>query len=133
VKSAQSGGVDLLSEDLTVVEGERPAPIEATMRDGAGTVSGTVTPAGDSIRVLVLLVQPQGSRNFVRAAMVTQGNFTIPGVPPGDYSILALDGATGLEYADPDVLEPYLSDAEQISVPVRGNVTVNLGRTSVKK
>src|SRR6202008_2606059 len=40
VKSAQSAGVDLLSDELTVVEGEQPAPIELTMRDGAGIVSG---------------------------------------------------------------------------------------------
>ena len=133
VKSAESGGVDLLSDDLTVVEGERPSPIEVTVRDGAGIITGTVTPAGDPLRVLVLLVQPHGSRNFVRATMVTQGNFTIPGIPPGDYSILALDGATAVEYADPDVLEPYLSDAEQINVPARGNVTVNLGLTAAKR
>jgi hypothetical protein len=133
VKSAESGGVDLLNDDLTVVEGERPAPIEVTMRDGAGIVTGTVTAAGDSLRVLVLLVQPHGSRNLVRTAMATQGNFTIADVPPGDYTILALDGGNALEYADPDVLEPYLSDAEQISVPVRGNLTVNLGLTSVKR
>jgi hypothetical protein len=133
VKSAQSGGVDLLSEDLTVVEGEKPAPIEVTVRDGAGTVSGTVTPAGDPLRVLVLLIQPHGSRDFIRQTTVMQGSFSIAGVPPGDYAILALDGAVGLEYADPNVLEPYLSDAEQVSVPVRGNVTVNLGLTQVKR
>jgi len=133
VKSAESGGVDLLSDDFTVVEGERPSPIEVTLRDGAGTVSGMVTPTGDPLRVLVLLVQPHGSRNFVRATTVAQGSFSIPGVPPGDYAIFALDGATELEYADPDVLEPYLSDAEQVNVPARGNVTVNLGLTSVKR
>ena len=53
------------------------------------------------------------------------------GVPPGQYSILALDGAVGLEYANPQVLEPYLSEAEPISVPARGTVTVNLGITAV--
>ena len=133
VKSAQSGGVDLLSDNLTVVEGEKPSPIEVTVHDGAGTIGGTVTPAGDPLRVLVLLVQPQGSRNLIRETTVIQGAFTIPDVPPGDYSILALNGAVGLEYADPDVLEPYLSDAEQVSVPPRGNVTVNLGLTQAKR
>ena len=133
VKSARSGGIDLLSDDLTIVEGEKPAPIEVTVRDGAGTISGTVTPVGDPLRVLVLLVQPHGARSFVRETMVMQGSFTISGVPPGDYEILALDGAVGLEYANPDVLEPYLSDAEQVSVPLRGNVTVNLGLTPVKR
>ena len=131
VKSAQSGGVDLLSEDLTVVEGEHPGPIEVTLRNGAGMVSGTVTPAADPLQVLVLLVQPHGERNFVRAATVIEGAFTMEGVPPGHYAILALDGAAGLEYANPSVLQPYLSEAEPISVPARGTVTVNLGITAV--
>jgi len=131
VKSAQSGGVDLLSEELTVVEGEHPGPIEVRVRDGAGTVSGTVTPAADPLQVLVLLVQPHGNKGFVRAAAVIEGTFSLEGVAPGDYAILALEGAEGLEYADPEVLEPYLSEAEPISVPARGTVTVNLGITAV--
>lgn len=129
VKSAQSGGVDLLSDDLAVVEEGHPAPIEVTLRDGAGAVSGTVTPAGDSGHVIVLLVQPHGARNFIRATVASQGSFSLSGVPPGDYLILALDNGDQLEYANPDVLEPFLSDAEQVSVPARAQVTINLGLT----
>ena len=108
VKSAQSGGVDLLSDDLTVGEGEKPQPINVTLHDRAGTVLGTVTPAGDPGRSLVLLVQQHGTRNVIHAARAMRGNFTIPGVPPGDYAILALDGGDRLEYANPEVLDPYL-------------------------
>lgn len=132
VKSARSGGVDLLIDDLTVAEAEQPAPIEVVVRDGAATVSGTV-PVGDPGHVLVLLVQPHGSRNFIRSTIATQGNFTISGVPPGDYAILALNDGDQLEYANPDILDPYLSDAEQISVRARGTATVNLGLTAVEK
>jgi hypothetical protein len=133
VKSAQSGNVDLLSDDLTLSEGEQPEPIEVTLRDGAGTVSGTVTPAGNPDRVLVLLVQPHGTRNIVHAARPMQGYFAIPGIPPGDYEIVALDGGDQLEYADPEILNPYLSDAEHVTVRPRTTVTVNLGLTSVKR
>jgi len=133
VKSAQCGNVDLLSDDLTLSEGEQPEPIEVTLRDGAGTVSGTVTPAGNPDRVLVLLVQPHGTRNIVHAARPMQGYFAIPGTPPGDYEIVALDGGDQLEYADPEILNPYLSDAEHVTVRPHATVTVNLGLTSVKR
>jgi hypothetical protein len=133
VKSAQSGAVDLLSDDLTLGESEEPEPIELTVRDGAGMVSGTISPAGDSSQVLVLLVQPQGTRNIVHPARAMRGNFAIPGIPPGDYVIVALDGGDGLEYADPEILNPYLSDAEHVTVQPHGTVTVNLGLTSVKR
>ncbi|HXJ87111.1 MAG TPA: carboxypeptidase regulatory-like domain-containing protein [Candidatus Binatia bacterium] len=133
VKSAQRGGVDLLSDDLTVVEGEQPSPIEVVVRDGAGTVSGKVTPAGDSGHVIVLLVQAHGARNSIRSTIAAGGNFTIAGVAPGDYTIVALNGGDGVEYADPDVVNAYLSDAAQISVQGRGTVMVNLGLTAVEK
>jgi hypothetical protein len=133
VKSARSGGVDLLSDDLTVPEGGQPESIEVVLRDGAGMVTGTVTPAGDPGSVLVLLVQPHGARNIIHAVRTMQGNFAFPGIPPGDYEILALDGGDRLEYADPEILNPYLSDAEPVSVRPRATVTVNLGLTSVKR
>jgi hypothetical protein len=132
VKAARSGGVDLLSDDLIVPEGGHPESIEVILRDGAGTVSGTITPAGDPGRVLVLLVQPHGTRNIIQVTRA-QGNFVIRGIPPGDYSILALDGGDRLEYADPEILNPYLSDAEHVSVRPRATVNVNLGLTSVKR
>ena len=133
VKSAESGGVDLLSDDLTVVEGEHPEPIQVTLQDGAGMVAGRVLPMGDPGHVLVLLVQPHGSRNLLRTTIATQGSFTIPGVPPGDYVILALDDGDRMEYANPDVLEPFLADAEPVSVQAHEAVTVNVGLTSVNR
>jgi hypothetical protein len=132
VKSARSGDVDLLSDDLTVPEGGQPESIEVTLRDGAGMVTGTVTPAGDPGRVLVLLVQPHGAKNIIHAVRM-QGNFAIPGIPPGDYAILALDGGDQLEYADPEILNPYLTDAEHVTVRPQATATVNLGLTSVKR
>jgi hypothetical protein len=133
VKAAQSGAADLLRDDLTVVEGEQPAPIEVTVRDGAGMVSGTVFPAEDPGRELVLLVQAHGSRNFIHVARAVEGNFGISGLAPGEYEIFALDDGDLLEYANPEVLSPYLSDAQHISVRPRENVTVNLGVTAVTR
>ena len=83
--------------------------------------------------MLVLLVQPHGTKNIIHAARAMQGNFVIPGIPPGDYAILALDEGDRMEYADPEILNPYLSDAEHVSVRPHATVTVNLGLTSVKR
>lgn len=130
VKSAQSGSVDLLSDDLIVVEGGQPAAIEVTLRDDGAIVSGTVTPAGEPGQVIVLLVQP-GRRNFMKVARTVQGNFVIQGVPPGEYAIIALEGGDRLEYANPEVLSPYLSNAVRINLRPHGNVTVTLSVTLV--
>jgi hypothetical protein len=126
VKSLRSGGIDLLSEDLTVMEGAQPQPIEVTLRDDAASVRGTVTPADDMAAATVLLIQPRGTRNLVKVGAASQGKFEIDGVAPGDYLLLAVDGVDHLEYENPEVLNPYLSKAEHISLQPHGMANVNL-------
>jgi len=126
VKSAMSGSVDLLADDLTVAEGGQAAPIEITLRKDGGSVSGTVTPASNAWPATVLLVQPRGKKNYVKAARTEGGRFEIQGVPPGEYAVVAIDHGDQLEYMNPDILNPYLSDAQHVSVRTNGNATVNL-------
>jgi hypothetical protein len=126
VKSLRSGGLDLLSEDLTVVEGAQPQPIEVTLRDDAASVRGTVAAADDMGPVTVLLVQPRGTRNLIKVDGAFQGKFEIDGVIPGDYLLLAFDGVDRLDYENTEVLNPYLSKAEHISVQPHGIANVNL-------
>jgi len=126
VKSLRSGGIDLLSDDLTVVEGAQPQPIEVTLRDDAASVRGTVAPADDMGPVTVLLVQPRGTRNLIKVGGPFQGRFEIDGVTPGDYLLLAFDGLDRLEYENPEVLNPYLSKAQHISLQPHGIANVNL-------
>jgi hypothetical protein len=126
VKSLRSGGIDLLSEDLTVMEGAQPQPIEVTLRDDGASVRGTVTPADDTAPAIVLLIQPRGTRNLVKVGPAFQGKFQFDGVAPGDYLLLAVDGVERLEYENPEVLDPYLSKAEHISLQPHGMANLNL-------
>jgi Carboxypeptidase regulatory-like domain len=126
VKSLRSGGIDLLSEDLTVVEGAQPQPIEVTLRDDAASVRGTVAPADDMAPVTVLLVQPRGTGNLIKVGGAFQGKFEMDGVTPGDYLLLAFEGEDRLQYENPEVLNPYLSKAEHISLQPHGIANVNL-------
>lgn len=126
VKSAKSGGVDLLADDLTVAEGGQAPPIEITVRKDGGNVNGSVTPASNAWPPTVLLVQSRGKRNYVKSARTQDGRFDIQGVPPGEYAVVAIDHGDQMEYLNPDILNPYLSDAQHISVRPGGNSTVNL-------
>jgi hypothetical protein len=126
IKSLRSGGIDLLSEDLTVVEGAQPQPIEVTLRDDAASLRGTVAPTDDMVPVTVLLVQPRGTRNLIKVGGAFQGKFEIDGVAPGDYLLLAFDGVDRLEYENPEVLNQYLSKAQHISLHPHGIANVNL-------
>jgi phage gp45-like len=123
VKSAKCGGVDLLTDDLTVVDGGSSAPIEITMGNDGASVNGSVAPAGNAA---VFVVQPRGKKNFVKIAPEEQGNFSISGLPPGDYAVVAIDHGDQIEYANPEVMNSYLSNAEHISVGPFGKATVHL-------
>jgi len=126
VKSVQCGSVDLLRDDLTVAAGVQPSSIEVTLRDDAATLSGTVEQAEQREQTTVLLVQLHRVRNLVKALTTTQGRFQFQGVAPGDYALLAFDNVDQLEYANPDVLNPYLSAAAHISLQPRGMASINL-------
>jgi hypothetical protein len=133
VKSATCGGVDLLSDDLTVVDGSQTPPIEITLQHGAGGVSGKVDGANPWSPATVLLVQTHGKKNNVKITPVVSGMYGFPGVAPGDYLVLAIDHADQLEYANPDVLSSYLASAERVTVSSGQTATVNLNVASVKR
>jgi Carboxypeptidase regulatory-like domain len=133
VKAVQSGGVDLLNDDLTIVDGAQTPPIEITLRDDAATVTGTAGSADEVWPATVLLVQPHGRRNLIKAMPAIQGKFQFQGIAPGDYSLIALDRADQLEYANPEVLNPYLSKAEHLSLQAHGTANVNLTVTPVER
>jgi hypothetical protein len=133
LKSLRSGNVDLLSNDLTVADGVQPPPIEVTLQDDAGSVHGTVSPHDDTIPVTVLLVQSYGKKNLVMVSAAIQGRFEFAGVPPGEHLALAFDGTDHLDYLNPDVLNPYLSGAQHVTVPPRGTTNVNLSPSLIER
>lgn len=133
VKSAQCAGVNVLVDDFTVTDAGSSPPIEITLRDDAGFVTGTVSGAGQWPEVMVLLVPAQGNKNNIDQTIATMGAFSFQGVAPGDYAIVALDHGEQVEFANPDVLSPYLSGAQQVHVPARGTATVNLTVTPVRR
>jgi hypothetical protein len=123
----------LLSDDLTVMEGTQPQPIEVTLGNDAASVRGTVAPTDDMGPVTVLLVQPRGPRNLIKVGGAFQGKFEIDGVAPGDYLLLAFDQVDRLEYENPEVLNQYLSKAQHISLQPHGIANVNLSLSPTER
>ncbi len=130
VKSAECGGVDLLAEDLTIPNGGVVPPIEVTLSDGAGSVQGKIVPE-DPLPVAVLLVQSHGDR-VVQQTNGIGGTFSFPAVPPGEYALVAFRFADQIEYQNPAVLNPYLSDAPRITVQAN-HATTAVVSTSTEK
>jgi hypothetical protein len=127
VESVRSGARDVLHDGLRV--GSGPAlPIEIVVSRSGGSLQGRVRTADDApvAGADVVLVPPRRGpvTRYPTAATDGLGSFTIADVPPGEYTVLALDGlARGLlteiptrYWEDPDFLREYLPRGERVVI-----------------
>jgi hypothetical protein len=130
VDSAQCGGVDLLRENLTV--GVGTPSIRVTLRDDGGTLAGNVVSEGHAAPGTVVVIPDRAPKQIKTVLAGSNGQFQSPKLAPGDYAVLAFDRVTGIEYANPEVMSPYLPNATRVSVAANGEsrVTVNLIQTT---
>jgi len=117
VQSAEYGPTNLLADDLTAAPGQAN-PIEIVLRDDGATLTGTVKSAdkiADSATVLAV-PQPFSRRHAVMVPFFSAQGFTMHGLAPGEYLVFAFDHADRIEYANPDALQPYASQATHVTL-----------------
>jgi hypothetical protein len=122
--------VNLLRDNLMISPGT--PPIRVTLRDDGGTLAGNVTSDGRAAPGTVLIIPDRAPRQIKTVVAGAGGQFQSPKLAPGDYTVLAFDRTTGLEYANPEVISSYVSNATHVSVGANGEsrVSVNLIRTT---
>jgi hypothetical protein len=121
VQAAQSGGVDLLRDDLIVATGAHSPPIEVVLRDDGATLAGTVTSDGQPAQGFVLAIPDRSPRQAKMLPANQQGRFQSGVLPPGDYSVLAfdqlaVDQTDRIEYTNPEALAPYMNKASHLTL-----------------
>lgn len=115
VQSATSGTVDILRDDLVIVPGRRPEPLDIVLRDDGATLSGKIVDNGAGAPGFVVLIPDQGSPDQIRTSNTgSSGEFQLSALAPGDYKLLALDRSDAIEFRRPEVLAPYLSKAVRV-------------------
>ena len=120
VKSAQSGGGDLLDTGLSVDPAGRPGPLDIVLSSAGGSISGAVLKDHQPAPAMVYFVPdpPRRDRHDLYSVKRTNadGTFTLLGLPPGDYKLFAFeDPQPGLE-SDPAILQPYEAKGESVHV-----------------
>jgi hypothetical protein len=120
VESAQCGNTNLLTEDL-IVGPSTNCSVEVTLRNDAGTLNGTIKSSGGVESGTVLLV-PVRRRNVVQAVGFysatpsAQPQFSTSSLAPGEYLVFAFDNIDGVEYSNPEALQPYISQATAVTI-----------------
>jgi hypothetical protein len=128
VQSAEYGQTNLLTDDLTLTPGAQASPISVVISDDSASLSGTVKSAdGSPAAASVLLVPARGAKAALKMTQSFPGQgFNFNGVSPGEYLAIAVDDADRLEYANPDSLQPYLSQATHVNLVGGQKTTVDL-------
>ena len=141
LKSVLAGGIDVT--DAPLLFGARDqslTDVVVVLTNRVTELSGTVSNSrGQPVFDYSLLVFPidrerwyAGSRFFRRAAPAQAGNFTVRGLPPGDYFVAPVAGSSVLRdgqdaWQDPEFLESIalrsaratLADGQRLSTSVR--------------
>jgi hypothetical protein len=138
VSSITSGGTDLTREPLTIGPGSSGAPIEITLRNDTGEIEGTVnseanagaaTGAGSGeVKQGFVYAIPQ----FPHMGRIAQipgapiGNFELPNLAPGTYSVVAFDRNIEIDTYDADGLARISAQGQTVTVEAGGTVQVQL-------
>lgn len=104
--------------------------ISGIATQAAASVTGTALRDGEPFPGAMIVLVPQDPRNnlplFRRDQSDSDGTFTLSNVVPGQYSVLAIANGWDLEWANPNVLQPYLKSSQTIQVPTGGKLDVKV-------
>lgn len=118
---------------LTVPPNSEITDLELRFAFDGGTITGTVD--GDSLlsgdlgpdaRIVII---PDGSEHTTAptsAEVGEDGSFEITGVPPGGYTVFAVERRSVLDLWDPDVQQVFRVSGEHVSLDKKGSATVEL-------
>ncbi len=140
VASAEYGQTDLLTDDLVLTPGAPPLSINIVLRNDSASLTGTVHAPDSFTGNATIIAVPERSTKVSpargywypsRDKNSPPPEFSIDGLAPGDYLLYAFDHAEGLEYANRDVMQNYLSQAVHVSLSPnqRAKVTLELIHT----
>jgi hypothetical protein len=97
---------------------------------GAAQVNGTAMHDDQPFSGAMIVLVPQDPVNnaplFRRDQSDSDGTFTLPTVVPGNYTVIAIANGWDLEWANPAVLQQYLTKGEKIQVPANGKLDVKI-------
>jgi hypothetical protein len=106
-----------LSVTLTV------APASASLH-GFARIDGKPAPGA---MILLLPADPaQRALQVWRDQSDLDGSFHLPNIPPGRYTLLAIQDGWDLEFQREGVLDHYLTLATPVTIPARGDTSIQL-------
>lgn len=133
VESATYGDRDLLRQDLVIAQGAGGLPIELTVSNQMGTLSGSAC-SGRTLtecHVYLFSASPsatpmtQVSVSFTKNYTGARGFYSV-NLAPGYYRVIAFDHWHSFSSSAPDVLAPYASHVRTVEIHAGEKATLDL-------
>jgi len=142
VSSMRCGGIDLLREPLMIGEGNSTAPIDVTLRNDTGSISGVISGAasaapssngadqalGEISAVSVYAVPVSSMPAQIQGATVANHStqFMISNLAPGEYRVFALDENIDVATLSPEERQRYMARGATATVEASSTANVQL-------
>jgi hypothetical protein len=127
--SAKFGGREVLNNGLTV-SADNKSTLDLSISTSGGVVAGVVRGTKDepiANGTVVLIPAGKNDPNLYRTASTDRfGVFSIAGVPPGEYGVLAWAEGRGKGYLDPVLLKAVENEATKVVVQRGFTNTINV-------
>jgi hypothetical protein len=120
VSRVSHGERPLPSNDIHLSAGES-ASFVVTVSAGTHTLRGVTQVDGKPAHGVFVLLVPTAELHNIHTAFRYQsdldGSFQIAGVPPGDYTLVAIQDGWSVNWDEPSILGQYLSGATTVHIP----------------
>jgi hypothetical protein len=130
LKAVRVSGREMERNDVVV--SDRRAAMELVLSPHGGHITGLVVDEKNQpVSGSVVLIPEEAKRGFPdlfrKTGVDSKGAFTLPGVPPGSYQLLAFDDVDLNELMDhPELLKHYAEKGQTVTVAEKGAYTVPL-------
>jgi len=108
--------------DLEVRFAFNGAAISGTVKEGAFGLEGFNADA----RIIIIPDEPEKSSARTSSQVAEDGSFEITALPPGGYTLFAVENRSTLDLWDPDVQRAFRASGEHVSLDAKGAATVDL-------
>ena len=138
VSSITSGGVDLAANPLIVQTGTAPAPIEITLRNDTGTLTGQIvtqnlgaaanpTTPGAEPQVWIYAIPLFPTITPLHDIMPNpDGQFSFYNLAPGSYRVVACDTPQDIDYHSAEGLAAWAGKGQTVTLDPSGTASVEL-------
>jgi hypothetical protein len=139
VRAVRVNSIDVTDEGIEVKQSEHVSGVDVELTNRSATISGTVSATdGSAAKEFTAVVFAADSKKWTPNSRYQRigrpdqdGRFTISALPPGDYSVVAVDRLdTGGQWTDPEFLQRMSAGASAVTVTDGETRTVTLKLTA---